>query len=638
MSEPEEKGTVIKPGAAQPDGAAEFVGKVLNGTYKVLRFIARGGMGEVYEGAAVLNERDRVAIKIIRRELATDPNIQRMFKEEANTLMRLAHPGLVQYRVFARDENLDVSYIVTEFVDGRTLSAALPSLQVDSQRLIELTKRLASALRAAHELGRYHRDMCPDNVLLPKGDILEQAKIIDFGIAKKTAEGNETFFTTQGAFVGRFGYSAPEQFSEKEIGPWTDIYSLALVILAVAGRKPPNMGHNFWEAVKQRQAVPDLSVLPNELHPLFARMLAPETAHRLRSMDQVLTEIAEIGTIKTAAAPPRGRLATPTARPIPTSAPAPSPRRWLAILGTATVLLLASGGTAAYLLLKSPATTQAKIELPPPPPPPPQPPPPARAEIIQRVDGSLAAMTCRWLTSNYPETGYPAPGRNMSVVLTGVAGGPADITAELQRAAGLPQDRMLEVNASAVWPVQPEACAPLDAFSQFRDMASLTAPSLFVEQPEFVLGQPMACGRGRLKQAEVKFTLKIGEPPADFSLIFLLPDGRMLQLITNRASFDQLRRRAPTIKDVGDNTYTMTLCTDEAAARESPNGRFGLVLLKGTGPFQLGLKSTDYDRVPGDWPTRFADLAKANGWMTEMAWYEVVDNLAPAPGETPSRQ
>jgi len=262
-----------------------YVGANLNGIYEVEEFIARGGMGEVYKGAAI-DSGETVAIKIVLPELATDPNVQRMFRQEARALMQLHHPGVVQYRLFARDRDLGVYYIVTEFVDGKTLSDALPSLEITSEQIRSLMRRLAEALSLAHSLGIVHRDLCPDNVLLPR-DSLDHAKLIDFGIAKRTATGAETFFTTQGGFLGRLGYSAPEQFSGQPIGPWTDVYSLALVILAVAAKAHPRMGTNIRDAVDYRMKVPDLSALPEEFRPLFERMLAPNPRDRIQSMEEV---------------------------------------------------------------------------------------------------------------------------------------------------------------------------------------------------------------------------------------------------------------------------------------------------------------------------------------------------------------
>ncbi|MEO5597612.1 MAG: protein kinase, partial [Novosphingobium sp.] len=93
------------------------IGDVLNHIFEVKRFIARGGMGEVFEGINV-NSDERVAIKVMLPNLSADANVLAMFRKEARTLTRISHPALVQYRVFAQEPQLGVYYIVTEYVDG----------------------------------------------------------------------------------------------------------------------------------------------------------------------------------------------------------------------------------------------------------------------------------------------------------------------------------------------------------------------------------------------------------------------------------------------------------------------------------------------------------------------------------------
>ena len=101
----------------------------------------------------------------------------------------------------------------------------------------------------------------------------------------------------------------------------------------------------------------------------------------------------------------------------------------------------------------------------------------------------------------------------------------------------------------------------------------------------------------------------------------------MQQLISNRAQFDAIRKSNPEIADeLGDGTYRFFFCTDEASARASLNGLVGLVLVKGQGPFSLGLdpSATDMTAVADDWPGQFIVKAAAQNWTTQIAWYEVV--------------
>jgi serine/threonine protein kinase len=265
------------------------IGFVLNGIYEVKRFIARGGMGEVYEGVNV-NAEERVAVKVILPHLAADPKVQALFRKEAKTLTSLAHPALVQYRVLAREPRKDLLYIVTDFIDGEPLTNLIGRNSPTTAELAMLTRRLAEGLHAAHSHGAIHRDISPENVLLPDG-VLSRAKIIDFGIAKSMEIGAQT--VVGDGFAGKLGYVAPEQFGDfdRRIGPWTDVYSLGLVVLALAGGRAPDMGTTLVEAIDRRRAGADLGPVPPLLQPLFLRMLTPDPRGRPQTMAEVISAL-----------------------------------------------------------------------------------------------------------------------------------------------------------------------------------------------------------------------------------------------------------------------------------------------------------------------------------------------------------
>ena len=265
-------------------------GSLLNHIYEVGPFLARGGMGEVYEGRNV-NTDERVAVKVMLPHLAADPKMQALFRKEARILTELAHPALVRYRVLAHEPQLGLLYIVTEFIDGPPLSQIIGRSAPDLAAIKGLAVRLADGLAAAHALGAIHRDMAPDNVLLP-GGVLEQAKIIDFGIARSTEFGQQTIVAD--SFAGKLGYVAPEQFGDfgRNIGPWTDVYSLGLTLLAVATGHAPDLGVTLVEAVERRRKGVDLSDAPPALRPVLKMMLAPDPARRLQSMAEVIAALS----------------------------------------------------------------------------------------------------------------------------------------------------------------------------------------------------------------------------------------------------------------------------------------------------------------------------------------------------------
>ena len=277
---------VVSPTPAHGSPGA-LVGVELNDMFEITRFIAQGGMGEVYEGRNIASG-ERVAIKVILPQFASDEQFFALFKREASALERIGHDALVKYRALAFDRSRQLNYLAIEYVDGPALSDVIDGEPADPGVVKRLLRRLAAGLGAAHELGVIHRDLSPDNVLLPGGR-LERAKIIDFGIAKDTNPGEKS--VVGAAFAGKFGYAAPEIFGKfgQAVGPWTDVYSLALVVLAVAKGRPLDMGITIVDALDARNSVPDLSFLDPSLHPVFASMLEPDPARRPPTMEAVIT-------------------------------------------------------------------------------------------------------------------------------------------------------------------------------------------------------------------------------------------------------------------------------------------------------------------------------------------------------------
>ncbi|MCA1661457.1 MAG: serine/threonine protein kinase, partial [Novosphingobium sp.] len=419
----------------QPGQARRIqIGDVLNHTYEVRKFIARGGMGEVFEGVNVNADDDRVAIKVMLPHLAADPLVQAMFSKEAKTLTRLRHPGLVQYRMLGREPQLGVTYIVTEFVDGVNLSDVLKTLETTVEDQFTLLKRLASALGAAHELDAVHRDISPDNVLL-EGGRLKDAKIIDFGIAKDLDAGAKTIVGE--GFAGKLGYVAPEQLGSygRSVGPWTDVYSLALVILAVAQKKDVDMGGSLADAFEKRKDVPDLSAAPEELRPILAKMLQPDPANRLRSMDEVLREIASAG---------HGDGYDPATRLQFEQAPPPKSKVPLIAGAAAALIAVAAGG---WYLTRGPSDPQAAAQT--------------------ALAAGLRNVPCSWLDVGAVQ----ARDDTVDVALRGVSGKPdkakGDIAGVLEQ-AGL---KAGDIDFDDVKQIDPTDCSPIDAFRQVRDYA-----------------------------------------------------------------------------------------------------------------------------------------------------------------------
>ena len=270
--------TVFQPSAA----GSVRPGARLNGTYEIRTLIAQGGMGEVYRGINI-QTRHQVAIKMIRPEYSNDPEIFNLFRREALILNNLAHEAIVRYFVFSVDPDLGRAYLAMEFVDGPSLTKRLVSGALPLEEVKVVQRRVASALETAHEHGIIHRDISPDNIILPDGDV-RHAKIVDFGIARSVDPTEVSIIG--GRFAGKYNFASPEQFGlvGGEVTFKSDIYSLGLVLAAMLRGRPIDMSGTEVEAIAKRSVVPDLSDIDPAIRPLIQAMLQPLPADRPPSM------------------------------------------------------------------------------------------------------------------------------------------------------------------------------------------------------------------------------------------------------------------------------------------------------------------------------------------------------------------
>ncbi len=255
-------------------------------TYEVDSLLNSGGMGRVYLAHhKELNTRH--VIKVIKPETASSGiDVLELFKREAHTLRSIRHDAVVGYDGFQRDDKHG-HCLVMEYVEGPSLKELLKQRSLVVTQVWQLRNRLAEGLAAAHAKGIFHRDIAPDNVILPEGKVAD-AKLIDFGIAKRRDPATGTIIGH--IFAGKWGYVAPEQLGlfGGEVGPYSDIYSLGLVLTEAAIGKPLDMGNSPETAIQARQQVPDLSQVPAELRPQLTAMLQPNPADRPQSISELL--------------------------------------------------------------------------------------------------------------------------------------------------------------------------------------------------------------------------------------------------------------------------------------------------------------------------------------------------------------
>jgi len=310
-------------------------GTVLSHTYRVEAFLAKGGMGEVYKAQHV-ELHTWHAIKVIQDEFASNPKVMDLFRREAGVLRGLRHDAVVGYDGLMRDEAGRI-FMAMEFVEGSPLSSMLKYGPLSVEDVKILRDRIGAGLAAAHRTGVVHRDMSPDNIILPN-DRPENAKIIDFGIAKLSDPNQATVLGDD--FAGKYSYAAPEQLGlfGGHVDHRSDIYSFGLVLAAAATGRALDMGSNPMQILEARKSLPDLSGIPEALVDDLAKMLQPDPAERLQSLEQAV-----------------GGVAPPSPAPAPARPkPAPEPEKKggsKVMLGVVGVAVVAAVGIGAAVML-----------------------------------------------------------------------------------------------------------------------------------------------------------------------------------------------------------------------------------------------------------------------------------------------
>jgi tetratricopeptide (TPR) repeat protein/tRNA A-37 threonylcarbamoyl transferase component Bud32 len=278
-------------------------GDVVASRFRILRFLARGGMGEVYE-AEDLELRERVALKSIRSELLHHEKSLERFKREVHLARQVTHPNVCRiYELFWHSRSHGgptggdaVVFVAMELLEGETLSEFLKRdarLRVDEALPIAL--QMAAGLGAAHVAGIVHRDFKPGNVhLVPRAQSV-RVVITDFGLALRSSRdpGMSISVTGTGEVLGTPAYMSPEQVEGKELTPASDVYSLGLVLYqmitgtrAFEGATPLSMAvHRLREDPElPHKLVPDLD---RRWESVILKCLAREPKARFQSGDEV---------------------------------------------------------------------------------------------------------------------------------------------------------------------------------------------------------------------------------------------------------------------------------------------------------------------------------------------------------------
>ena len=253
-------------------------GERINDRYEIIRSIGEGGMANVYLAYDIILNR-RVAVKILRGDLAEDEKFVRRFQREAISASSLSHPNIVE--VYDVGEDGDKYFIVMEYVEGKTLkqlikkrgALTLPEVQ-------DIMLQLTSAIAHAHESYIIHRDIKPQNVIILEDG---RVKIMDFGIAAQLNSGE---LTQTNSVMGTVYYLPPEQANGAVATTKSDIYSLGILMYELVVGKVPFKGDSPVEvAIKQmKESIPDITTynpdIPQSIENIILRAAAKNPKNR----------------------------------------------------------------------------------------------------------------------------------------------------------------------------------------------------------------------------------------------------------------------------------------------------------------------------------------------------------------------
>ena len=219
-------------------------GKMISGRYEILKSIGEGGMANVYVGYDTILNR-KVAIKILRGDLANDEKFVRRFQREALSASSLSHPNIVEMYDVGEDDG--IYYIIMEYIEGKTLKQLIKKRgSITLSEAIDIMLQLTDGIAQAHDSYIIHRDLKPQNVMIKEDGTV---KITDFGIAVAL---NSTQLTQTNSVMGSVHYIPPEQASGKGSTIRSDIYAMGILFYELLTGSLPFRGDNAVEiALKQ---------------------------------------------------------------------------------------------------------------------------------------------------------------------------------------------------------------------------------------------------------------------------------------------------------------------------------------------------------------------------------------------------
>jgi eukaryotic-like serine/threonine-protein kinase len=263
-------------------------GAIVDNRYKVLSRLGAGGMADVFLAEDQQLGR-KVALKLLHRRFAADPDFVERFRREAQAAAGLQHPNVVS--VYDRGSFEDTYYIAMEYLPGRSLKQLIrQEAPLDPVRAIDITIQILKAARFAHRRGVIHRDLKPHNVIIDDAD---QAKVTDFGIARAGASD----MTETGSIMGTAQYLSPEQAQGHAVSAGSDLYSVAVVLYEMLTARVPFDGESAVTIALKHVSeapVPPSAInpaVPPELEQVVMWALNKNPADRPTDADQFINAL-----------------------------------------------------------------------------------------------------------------------------------------------------------------------------------------------------------------------------------------------------------------------------------------------------------------------------------------------------------
>ncbi|MBW2455720.1 MAG: serine/threonine protein kinase [Deltaproteobacteria bacterium] len=337
-----------------------FIGRTIEGRYRIVAPIATGGMGAVFQGEH-LHMRKRLAIKILHAEIEGVLDLAEQFEREAIAGAHISHPNVAIATDFGRLDDGSF-FLVLEYLRGRTLAEVLDDGPVTMERVVPIARQIAAALQAVHAKGIVHRDVKPGNVMLIQ-DTEDEAKLIDFGFAKvpmaqmSLAAADDPLHETDGHWdpdtvLGTIGYLAPEAAQGLDaIDGRSDLYALGVIMYEMFTGARPFEAPEVSELFRLHRTEPPptfferapLVPVPAPYESVVMRLLAKDPGDRYQTGAEVIAalERADAG---------RARAEAPLPNVDLSDLELARPRRSLATWVAVVLVLLALGGVTAWLV------------------------------------------------------------------------------------------------------------------------------------------------------------------------------------------------------------------------------------------------------------------------------------------------